>query len=445
MKTKAFMLITILTLTVTGLFTDQAGASSKNKPIGNGILGKAVTEKIELTIPGKQGMEINLEHSFGDIDIRPGQDSRIYINGEKLLIVKDKGITEEFLKEMNLEVIERPGKVTIKTHYPDNKKLKKKVKNFSISYTIEIPSGVQLSVKSSFGQIDVRNVSGEFSIINKFGSMTAFNLDGETTLNNQFGSIDADEINGNANITTGHSSMNIDHIEGDLIAEGKFGSITVKNVSGTAKISGGHGAIDCSTVSGDTDITNSFGPVTCSDIGGELIVRNSHSKVYVENIRNNTSITTGFGKVTAINIDGDLEVENQHSSVEAEIIHGNVDIHTSFGSVNVDQVDGDVIVNNQHSSITVKNVLQKEMNRKRSIRLKTSFGSIKLYVPDDLSAQITAHTSQGTFKCGFPLMVNMQNVDVSSSSTQNISGTVGDGRDSIELEGSNGNIYLEKM
>jgi len=444
MKTKTLLFITILTLTVTGLFTDQAGASSKNKPMSNGILGKAVTEKIEMTISGKSGMEIRLEHSFGNIDIRPGQDSRIYISGEKQLTVKDRRITEEFLQEMKLEVIERPDKVIIKTHYPDDR-LKKKVKNFSISYTIEIPSNVQLSVKNSFGQIDVRDVSGEFSIINKFGGMTAFNLKGETTLNNEFGSIDADEIDGNANISTGHSSLNIDHINGDLVAEGKFGSITVKNISGKAKISGGHGKIDCSTVTGDTDITNSFGPVTCGDIGGELTVRNSHNKVYVEDIRNNTSITTGFGKVTATNIDGDLDVTNQHSSVEAEIIHGNVDVHTSFGSVNVDQVDGDVIVNNQHSSITVNNVLQKEMNRKRSIRLKTSFGAIKLYVPDNLSAQITAHTSQGKFKSGFPLMVNLQNIDVSSSSTQNISGTVGDGRDSIELEGSNGNIYLEKM
>ena len=62
MKTKTLLFITILTLAVTGLFTDQAGASSKNKPNGDGILGKTVTEKIELTIPGKPGMEIRLEH-----------------------------------------------------------------------------------------------------------------------------------------------------------------------------------------------------------------------------------------------------------------------------------------------------------------------------------------------------------------------------------------------
>ena len=444
MKPKTLLFITILTLAVTGLFTNQAGASSKNKPESNGILGTAVTEKIDMTLPGKPGMEIRLEHSFGDIDIRPGQDSRIYINGEKHLTVKDPGITGEFLQEMKLEVIERPGRVTIKTHYPDDR-LKKKVKNFSISYTIEIPSDVQLSVENSFGQIDVRDVSGEFSIANGFGSMTAYNLKGETTLKNEFGNINADVINGNANISTGHSSLDIDHINGDLIAEGKFGSITVKNVSGMAKIFGGHGSIECFTVSGKTDITNSFGAVTCKNIGGELKVSNSHSTVNVTDIRNATSITTSFGKVTAKNIDGDLDVENQHSSVEAEIIRGNVDVRTSFGSVDVDQADGDVIVTNQHSSITVNNVLQKEMNRKRLIRLQTSFGPIKLYVPDDLSAQITAHTSQGTFKCGFPLFVNLQNVDVSSSSTQNISGTVGDGKDSIELEGSQGNIYLEKM
>ncbi|MBN1293429.1 MAG: hypothetical protein JXB48_16435 [Candidatus Latescibacteria bacterium] len=442
MKPIKVFLLTIVLL-FTGFLVHEAFASSKDKQKDKGFFGNAVTEEINITLAGKSGMEIRLEHSFGDIDIRPGENNTIYIKGEKRVTVKDSGITEEFLKQMELEIIERPGKVTIKTNYPDDK-YKEKAKNFSISYTIKIPSDVQLSVNNSFGKIDIRDVSGEFTISNGFGSMTAYNLKGNLQLNNKFGSTTAEIIMGNAEISNEHGSLDINQVDGDLRAQSKFGSIKVHTISGDTIVSGGHGAIDCSKISGSAEITNSFGSVDCIDIGGKTFVRNSHAPVTVKDIRDETSVITSFGKASIYNIKGNLMVENQHAAVEVEVIHGNAEINTSFGSANIDQVDGDVVVINQHGSITVTNILQTPTDKRRRVRLNTSFSPIKLSVPGTLSAEVSAQTSQGNFKCDFPLYVNMQNVDLSSISDQKIFGKIGDGKDLIELEGSHANIYLEK-
>ena len=438
MKTRLIPLLVISILVIDGFYGNQVFSAGRN------YTGKEATEKITMTLSGKPGMEIILEHSFGNITIRPGQDNRIYIDGEKRVTVKDERITDEFLNKMVLKIDEEPDKVKIITEYPD-KNLKDKVKGFSISYTIEVPRDIIISVENSFGDIDINGVSKKITVTNSFGNLTALNLSGETSLTNKFGQIVAHDIAGPAEITNTHSSLDIGHITGNLTAETKFGPIRVNDVTGTVRISGGYGAVECSKISSSAEINNSFGTVTCSTINGETSIKNSHGTTTASDIKNNLTVETSFGRVKADNIQGNVRVENQHASVDLDLIRGNAEVNTSFSSVDIDQVDGNVIVTNQHGSITAQNILPNNTGSKRTVRLKTSHAPITVKVPETLSANITASTSFGKFKCAIPLNVNLGNIDVSSQNVQKISGSIGDGKDTIDLEASFADINVEKM
>ncbi|MCE5251124.1 DUF4097 domain-containing protein [bacterium] len=437
MKTSIKLIITFLILAGYCLIVNNAMASESNIP------GTDFTEKITMTIPCKPGMEIILEHSFGNMDIRTGQDGRISIDGLKKITVKNTGIVDEFFKEMKLVVDEKPNRVTIKTEYPD-KKYRDKVKNYSISYTIEVPRDIVLDVQNSFGNVDIQGVSEKISIKNGFGNLTANDLRGETVLTNKFGTLVAHNIDGNTLIRNEHSSLDIFHITGNLTAETKFGSIRIEDVAGTADISGGYGKVDCSKIMGNCDIKNSFGEVICTAVDGMTGITNGHGAITVSDIKNSLSVRSSFGRISAGNVRGDVRVDNQHAAVEIELVEGNAEVNNSFGAVNASHVGGNVIVVNQHGSITARGVLQKNTGSKRTVRLKTSHAPITLSVPESLSAKITASTSFGKFKCDMPVLVNFGKVDVSSSNNQNITGTIGDGRDTIELEASFADIRVEK-
>ncbi|MFC1508255.1 DUF4097 domain-containing protein [Candidatus Omnitrophota bacterium] len=440
---KTLKVLLTLLLILIGVFTEQSIANSSRNNAKKWIGAVPVTEQIDISVAGKPGMEIILEHSFGNIEIIKGRDDAIHISGEKTVTAKDDAVIKEFLSLMNLEVSDRPNRVKIVTEYPDND-LKKKVKSFTISYTIEIPSDVILSVENSFGSIDITGVSGEFDITNGYGKVTAAMLDGRTSLTNKFGAIKARQITGEAVITTAHSSLDIEQITGNLTAQTKFGKLTVNTVKGNGYITGGHGGVECTSISGDTEITNSHGSVICSAIGGNVRINNSHGRIDVKNMDSDVWAQTSFARVYAENVKGKLTVENQHGAVEAVFIDGGADIHTTFGSVQVDQIDGDVLVTNQHGSITAQNILLDTAGSKRNVRLKTSHASIKLRVPETFSANISASTTFGKFKCDFPLSMNLGDSELSGSN-QRLKGTVGDGNDTVELEATHSNIYVEKM
>ncbi|MBT4485079.1 MAG: DUF4097 family beta strand repeat protein [Candidatus Latescibacteria bacterium] len=423
---------------------DNSGSSRMERS----LWGEFISEEINITLPGQPGISVMLDHSYGNINVNKGQNDKIVIKGEKRVSSRDSQLAREFLDAMELQIEERKGRIIIRTYYPQERlseRIRKKIKNFSISYTIEIPENTNLELKNSFGNVDLDNVSGEFSVTNSFGKVTAYDLEGRTELSNKFGSITAERFTGDTNVSNEHGALTVKQIKGNLVARTSFGSIEVREVEGDAKITNSHGKISAEKIGGEAELETTFGKLSCIDVKGKATLRNRHSGVTVRNVHNDVTVVTSFGKVEAEKIKGDLSVENQHSSVKVMNIAGEADVRTTFGRVNIDHVKGNVSVINQHSSIDVKNILPNSAERERRVLLKTTFGNIRLEAPESLSAQVKASTSNGKFSSDFPLMVTLQGTVLSSSSSdQRIAGTVGEGDDIIELENSHGNIYLGK-
>ena len=385
------------------LFGDESiGQARQVKQITeNGGIPSTIelTEKIDITLKGKSGMRIIVDHSFGDIEVRRGSNDKITIKGEKRVTADDKQDAEEFIKKMQLKIEEKTNKVEIKTEYPKDKE---DINSFSISYTLEIPEDIDLNIENSFGDIDLNGLKGAFNVSNSFGELTAKFLEGEIQLNNKFDKLNADNLKGNPKITNQHGSLKISNVYGDLTANSGFGEIKVADVTGRARITGGHGSMTVERVGATTYLTNEFGAIICREIKGDLFIN------------------------------------NKHSSVEAEEISGDVSVNNSFGGVIITNVEGNVRVNNEHAAITVRDVL-KDTVEERTIRLETSFGRIELTLPGDVSANITAFTTFGEIRSDFNL-----NIEKISFNKRNLSDVIGSGKHTIELKGEYTTIHIKK-
>lgn len=404
-------------------------------------------ESIELSIPGKPGMAVSLVHSFGDIIVRQGGNDAIRITGEKRVTAHDDELAQEFLDRMELRVSDRSGRIVIETSYPTeemSKSDRKRIKNFGISYSIDVPENVILSVRNEFGDIDMEGVSGEMTVVNGFGKVNARNLTGPVELSNRFGATNAVELTGDARIRSEHGALNIRSVRGDLIAQTSFGKIEVDDVRGTARINNSHSSITARNITDSVDIETSFSSIMCSNIGGSAVLRNSHGQVRADTIGGDTDISTKFGGVSVNTVRGSLSVENEHASVQAENILGDITIRNSFGPVNISRIGGNVEVINQHSSITASEILPPKGTERRRVVCKTTFGGIKLRLPESLSSEIRVSSSETSFKSDFPIAVELKGTIGSGSRISNFKGVIDSGRDVIELDTSNGSITMEK-
>ncbi len=443
-------LLPAIVATAVLLTAGTAGAGSKNGRSGfdrHVSWDAALKESIELSIPGNPGMAVSLIHSFGDIIVRKGANDAVRITGEKRVTAHNDELAQEFIDRMELRVSDRSGRVVIETFYPTedmSRSDRKRIKNFGISYSIDVPENVVLSVRNEFGDIDMDGVSGELTVVNGFGKVNARNLTGTVELNNRFGATSAVELTGDALIRSEHGALNIRSVRGDLIAQTSFGTIEADDVRGTARINNSHSSIVARNISGGVDIETSFSSVTCSNIGGRAVLRNSHGLVRADNIGGDTDISTKFGGVSVKTIRGSVSVENEHASVQAENILGDITIRNSFGPVNISRVGGNVEVINQHSSITASDILPPKGTERRRVVCRTTFGGIKLRLPESLSSEIRVSSSEASFKSDFPIAVELKGTISSRSSISNFKGVIDSGRDMLELDTTNGSITMEK-
>lgn len=135
---------------------------------------------------------------------------------------------------------------------------------------------------------------------------------------------------------------------------------------------------------------------------------------------------TDLAKIELVN--GSLSIENVFGEVNAELVNGSIKASGLKSDADISSVNGSIKVKYQ--------ALSKDFEQ---IKIETVNGSIKLHLPDDVSARVDAETMHGSIKNDFGL-----EVDKNMFSGRNMRGDIGAGSARISLESVNGSIKILK-
>ena len=161
----------------------------------------------------------------------------------------------------------------------------------------------------------------------------------------------------------------------------------------------------------------------------------NNGDVVLAGIVGETRVKTSFGLVDASQIGGPLVVENNNGGVKARDVENGANIRTSFGPVLLERIAGPLDVANQNGAIDASLTFQQAC---RPVRLQTSFGPVRLRLPENANYRLTASTSFGKINTEFPITVN------GAVSSDSLSGTVGHGGCELQIVDSNGSIDILK-
>lgn len=127
-------------------------------------------------------------------------------------------------------------------------------------------------------------------------------------------------------------------------------------------------------------------------------------------------------------------------------VNGDVDAEDLTADVSAYTVNGDVSVSTAGRAwaSTVNGSIRAEMGRAdwgEDVEFTTVNGSITLYLPERLSAEVSAQTLNGHIDTDFPLTIRRR----SRWGPRRISGTIGDGGPELYLKTVNGSIRLREL
>ena len=195
------------------------------------------------------------------------------------------------------------------------------------------------------------------------------------------------------------------------------------------------------------------GAVTAANVEGELRIDAHAAGVTANGVKGELMIDVGSGSVRVTQVQGDLSVDTGSGSVEVSTVRGeSLSIDTGSGDVTGTDLDaGELTVDTGSGEIRLSGVtspkpsletgsgrITAELRRDVSaLEVETGSGDIAIRAPASLGAEVQIETSSGDIETDFPLQVTRHGQD-------QLVGTIGDGKGTIEIQTGSGGIKLLK-
>src|SRR6267143_4875786 len=134
-----------------------------------------VSRDFQKTVTLGTGQSVRVEHKFGEVKVHGESGREVTISATIRAQASSHEEAEAFAQKIQIEVLQSSEGVRIKTIYPDEEKKwfqLSKHSSWSVSYDIAMPSDAPITVRNSFGSVEVSGVHGAADVENAYGTVT---------------------------------------------------------------------------------------------------------------------------------------------------------------------------------------------------------------------------------------------------------------------------------
>jgi DUF4097 and DUF4098 domain-containing protein YvlB len=188
--------------------------------------GPEFTDTFSRTVRLGRSGSFELSNIAGDISITGGGGDDVRIQAVKRVRRQNETEARALLRAIDIQVIERSGFVEVRTELPSRRNV-----SAVVDYTVALPSGANVDVKTVSGAVRVSNVRGELRAESISGDVTAASVTRVRALKSLSGNIELSDVDGD-----------------DIAANTASGSLTVRNVKARS--------LEFESVSGDMRFTD---------------------------------------------------------------------------------------------------------------------------------------------------------------------------------------------
>jgi DUF4097 and DUF4098 domain-containing protein YvlB len=128
----------------------------------------------------------------------------------------------------------------------------------------------------------------------------------------------------------------------------------------------------------------------------DIMARSGDGSIRVDRVSGRLELTTGDGSIRARDVDGELTLTTGDGSVTVEEASGRLGVETGDGSVSVSGRLASLRLKTGDGSIVYRADSETRMDDDWDV--STGDGTVTLYLPPDFSAELDAHTGDGSIR-----------------------------------------------
>ncbi len=294
----------------------------------------------------------------------------------------------------------------------------------AFEYSIIIPINTNVKAKTSGGDVDAENITGEVVLITSGGDIDLEKLTGKVTARTSGGEIWIENSEGIVSLNTSGGDIVVEHLAGEVLA----------NTSG--------GDIDIESVQGDVSVQTSGGDLSFQDIVGHTLKGNtSGGDIEAYRIQATMDVYTSGGDIEVEDLSGSIKGTTSGGDIEIDDIRGGAAVTTSGGDIDITGLRGGLRAKTASGQIEIEKIWDRKIEE-HAIDIINDHGSIYLTLPGNFPAQIDAvvenEISSYVIESDFPLEIDKQQDEVHGEST------LGSGTYQVKLRTNHGTITIEK-
>src|SRR5260370_1484145 len=100
-----------------------------------------------------------------------------------------------------------------------------------------MPADAPITVRNSFGSVDIAGIHGAADVENGYGTLTVRDA-GAGRWNNSFGGVEVSAPAGNVTLSDNNGSVHVSDVKGTLQRRNRFGSVTAPTLHTAVTITG---------------------------------------------------------------------------------------------------------------------------------------------------------------------------------------------------------------
>jgi DUF4097 and DUF4098 domain-containing protein YvlB len=396
-----------------------------NQPYFSNPTVSIETTEEKIFIVGNEEIALVVDNQFGDVLVQGKDTDQIYFS---VLKTAWGSSDEEALQNMELlkyEVIEEPGKLTIRVLNPE----KNINRPGSIDFKLDVPIKTTVEVTTKNGDLYAGNLEGKVDLDTSFGNLEIKDVQG--------GDVNAENKNGSIKLRGINAA---DHIITVISEFGDVSIIQANAVSLNAKTVNGRMEVENLSVSGDVDLSNNFGNVTFRNGKAQnLQVISVNGTITLNGVTVDAKLTahTDFGSIDlddTLAVDYDLLTKNGRIDLNGAD-QATLKVVTDFGDIELINIRESIIDAETRNGAIIVSASLVQGNH----RLISDFGNITLRMPANQSVDCDIKTSFGKINSEFDMTVS------GSIDEKHFVGKInGGGGGLLTIETRNGNINVEK-
>jgi len=221
-------------------------------------------QRFEDTVALSKTGTVILRNISGDIEVKTWNKAEVSIKALKTTKASSEKVAQERFDLVKIEVSKQGNTLTIKTEYPKENFLNRKIKNFSVDFWLIIPDQSEADVHSVSGDVYAEKIGGE---------LHAETVSGDVEVMDASSFARAKSVSGDVTVTNAADGVDCDSVSGDIEVRNVTGDADLKTVSGNVMLQDiKNGDIEAETVSGEVELMNVKGAmeVNAESLSGKV-------------------------------------------------------------------------------------------------------------------------------------------------------------------------------